>query len=105
MHLCNATSEDNEQPTPVLSTDDLRPTCVNILRIDDHMKDLTLYNAELYNGEYDGMCNNNLTIIDTDEVETISTTQMYTSINLAQLHDTSLTVININDLVQRDPKT
>ena len=69
------------------------------------MKDLASYDAEIYNGEYDGMCNDNLTTIDTNEVETISTTQMYTSVNLAQLHDTSLTVINMNDLVKRDHLT
>ena len=77
----------------------LRPICVKLIQVDDHLKDITLYDAELYNGIHDGYCTNNPTTIDLDDVPTISTTQLYTSINYAQIDDDTNNIFHLDELV------
>ena len=76
---------------------DLRPTCVKILDADDHIKDATSYDAELYNGSNDGNTEY-LTNITEDDPQDISTEELYTTINLAQLTDTTKRTFDIDGL-------
>ena len=81
-----------------LAIDDIRPVCVKILDADDHMKDITSYDAELYHGNNDGNLNY-LTTTDIEHIDHISTQLLYTSVNLAQIDDSTQTNFRINDLV------
>ena len=76
---------------PTLDPDDIRPVCVKILDAEDHiMKDITSYDAELYHGNNDGNFDY-LTPIDINHIDHISTHQLYTSVNLAQIDNSTKT--------------
>ena len=93
--ICDTTEPNMSHFDPL----DLRPVCVKILQVDDHITDAISYDAEIYNGTNDGYSNDNLTNIDDDDPETISTSELYTSINIAQIHDPTKTMFHISDLL------
>ena len=82
---------------------DLKPVCVKIINVDDHVTDATSYNAELYTGNNDGYSQHNLTNINTDDDrDSISTSELYTSINIAQIQDSTQNTFSLKDLMSHD---
>ena len=63
------------------------------------MKDLSSYDAELYNGNNDGNLDHYLTPIDIDTMDQLSIHQMYTSIILAQINDSHKVIFHVNKLL------
>ena len=68
------------------------------------MTDAVSYDAEIYNGDNDGTYSY-LTPIDFDDHHIISTNQMYTSINLAQLRDNTKHTFQIDELTLHSDTT
>ena len=94
IHTANAASDSThhiQQSLHTISPNDICPVCINIIQANDHMKDIMSYDAELFDGNNDGYIPSDLTHIDFENPSEISTTQMYTSINLAQLIHTKYT--------------
>ena len=56
VELCDINKDTAEhfRDQPFLMEQDLRPVCIRILNADDHSKDLTSYDAEVYVGNDDG---------------------------------------------------
>ena len=69
-----------------LTQHNLRPICIRILRADEHQKDLTSYDAELYSRYNDGN-NDYLNNIDTPLNSIPSTSEISTYNILTQQHD------------------
>ena len=104
IHVCNTESvpPDKARNPFDYNPTDIRPICVKILDADDHVKDKTAYDAELYTGKNDGDITHLTTITDTD-LEHISTTDLYTTINLAQLSDTTKHTFTMEELQPSAP--
>ena len=102
-HVCNKDSipPDKWNNSSKLNPKELRPICVKILDAYDHVTDRTVYNAELYTGSNDGDINH-LTNIALDEPQDISTTKLYTTINLAHLKDATKQTF---DMDEKHPST
>ena len=81
---------DTFHSLPPLDPDGIQPMCVKILDAENHMKDITSYDAELYHGNNDGNFDY-LTQIYIDHIDHISTHQLYTSVNLAQIDNSTKT--------------
>ena len=100
IHVCeDAVPPDKWSKHVTYNLKDIRPTCVKILDADDHVKNLTAYDAELYTGTNDGD-QHHLTNITVNDPEDISTTDLYTTINLAQLSDKTKQTFNMDDIDQ-----
>ena len=99
IHVCdtNAIPPDKWSHHVNSNLTDIRPTCVKILDADDHVKDITAYDAELYTGNNDGD-KDHLTNIMVTDPEDISTTDLYTTVNMAQLIDKNKQTFNMDDL-------
>ena len=75
---------------------DLR--CLKIVQVDDHVKNAILYDAGFYSGNNEGYSYDNLTNVDKNETESLSTAQLYVSINIAQIHNSTKNIFCLNDL-------
>ena len=100
IHLGLMHAKQNHHHRPVLSQDDIRPICVKILNADDHLKDITSYDADFYFGTDDGNYNY-LTNIDTNMNSTPTTSDISSYNNLT--HPTSL-LNNVFPLAQCCPQ-
>ena len=93
------------QDLQALPPDDIRPICVKILHEDDHRKDITSYDAELYTGNNDGNPDDYLTPIDVDNMDHITIHQLYTSVNFAQIYDSHQNIFPMKDLMSHKLNT
>ena len=66
MKFCDAPKPNDKhlRDRPHIPHSNLKPVCIKILDADDHFKDLTSYDAEIYNGNDDGNYDSYLTNID-----------------------------------------
>ena len=78
--LCDISKDTTNhfRDRPFLTQQDLRPVCIKILNADDHSKDLTSYDAEVYMGHDDGNYNSYLTNIDNEHTTDATVTKIST---------------------------